>query len=191
MARVPRQEQRGRCGGDGRHRQRYGQRRTPRLRRPSARRVGAAPDAPGLPAPRARDRAGPRRLVRHRRPGDRRGDHAAPRFIAGTLTIACAGPIAMELQYLGGRTDRADQHPSRQSGRSPACASCRRPTWTLPSRRRHEHDLIPCDLAEAEAAVAGLPEGELRAALAALGRAVLARRKILDGSSTQAVRHQM
>ena len=31
------------------------------------------------------------------------------RLAAGTLTIACAGPIAMELQHLCRRGDRADQ----------------------------------------------------------------------------------
>jgi hypothetical protein len=97
------------------------------------------------------------------------------RLISGTLTIACAGPIAMELQYLGGELiARINTHLGSQvvSGlrfvQTTGMAAPAPPPNAQPD---------PVDQAVAEAAVAGLPEGELRAALAALGRAVLGRAK--------------
>ena len=94
------------------------------------------------------------------------------RLAAGTLTIACAGPVAMELQHyatelisrinthLGGTTVQALRFVQTTTAAPPAAA---------PPRP------IPAGVAAAaETAVAGLPEGELRTALAALGRAVLA-----------------
>jgi hypothetical protein len=95
------------------------------------------------------------------------------RLVSGTLTIACAGPIAMELQYLGGElVERINAHLGSQvvSGlrfvQTTDIAVPRPPLHTQPDPSEH---------AAAEAAVAGLPEGELRTALAALARAVLAR----------------
>jgi hypothetical protein len=92
------------------------------------------------------------------------------RLTAGTLTIACSGPIAMELQHLSGEliarintalgagvvsglrfVQTVDAAPL-------AAAAVPRPS--------------PQSLARAEQAVESLPSGELRDALAALGRAV-------------------
>lgn len=96
------------------------------------------------------------------------------RLVSGTLTIACAGPIAMELQYLGGElVSRINGHLGSQvvSGLRFVQTS----TVAPPPPQRTPPD--PASQAEAEAAVAALPEGELRAALAALGRVVLASAK--------------
>ena len=95
------------------------------------------------------------------------------RLSAGTLTIACTGPIAMELQHLGpALIARINTHLGTQTvhqlgfvqiapAAPPAAARPRRPD--------------PAAAARAEAAVADLPEGELRTALAALGRAAFGR----------------
>jgi hypothetical protein len=95
------------------------------------------------------------------------------RLAAGTLTIACAGPVAMELQHyatelisrinthLGATTVRSLRFIQTMSVAPPAPPPPRAP--------------VPPWIAEAaETAVAALPEGDLRAALATLGRAVLA-----------------
>lgn len=94
------------------------------------------------------------------------------RVSSGTLTIACAGPVAMELQHyatelvsrinthLGSQTVRTLRFVQTTAAASPPPAAASPP---------------PAAVAEAaDSAVAGLPDGELRAALAALGRAVLA-----------------
>jgi len=98
---------------------------------------------------------------------------SAPRRLAsGTLTIACAGPVAMELQHyateligrinahLGTVTVRALRFVQTAVAAAPAVP----PDQPIP----------PAIATAAEAAVASVPEGELRTALAALGRAVLA-----------------
>jgi hypothetical protein len=102
------------------------------------------------------------------------------RLSAGRLTLACAGPVAMELQHLapeliarinthlgaavverlGFTQDIQDAAPPAKPARKPTAETIRR----------------------ADAAVAELPEGELRAALAALGRAVLNARPTVAGS---------
>jgi len=99
------------------------------------------------------------------------------RLSAGTLTIACAGPVAMELQHyaselidrinthLGGNTVsglRFVQTSHGVSAAAPLPPPQPQPAWIA---------------AAAETAVAALPAGELRAALASLGRAVLAGKK--------------
>src|SRR5277367_5663177 len=94
-----------------------------------------------------------------------------PRRLArGTLTIACSGPIAMELQHLSGELI-ARINTALGAGvvtalrfvqivpESPPLA----PPVPKPSPRTQ---------ARAESAVESLPSGELREALAALGRAV-------------------
>jgi hypothetical protein len=98
---------------------------------------------------------------------------SAPRRLAtGTLTIACAGAVAMELQhYAGELIERINMHLG-----SPTVRALRFVQTALPAPRA---TLPPAPAsgavaAAAESAVAGLPEGELREALAALGRAVLA-----------------
>lgn len=89
----------------------------------------------------------------------------------GTLTIVCSGPVAMELQHLSGQLvgrintalgQAAVQRLRFVQGGPPAVAA--------PRPRAS-----PAVAEEAERRTAGLPEGPLRDALSALGRAVLAR----------------
>ena len=94
------------------------------------------------------------------------------RLTAGTLTLACAGPVALELQHLAGSL--LERINTALGG-------------TVVQRLRFTQDLAPparapaappapdpAALAALEARLAGLPDGELRAALAALGRRVAA-----------------
>lgn len=93
------------------------------------------------------------------------------RLSSGTLTIACAGPIAMELQYLSGELiARINAHLGSQ-----VVSGLRfvQTTAMLPPIPPPPAPPDPADLAAVDALVATLPEGELRAALAALGRAVV------------------
>ena len=94
------------------------------------------------------------------------------RLSAGTLTIACAGPIAMELQHLANEVmARINAHLGSQ------VVSALRFVQTLGDVRRPPSVTPPADpakLAEVEASLAHMPEGELRAALAALGQVVVA-----------------
>ena len=86
------------------------------------------------------------------------------RVQAGTLTLLCAGPVALELQHLAGQLiERINGHVGRelvqrlrfvQGSVAPAAAPA------APRRR------------PSPAAVPGLPEGPLRDALAALGGAM-------------------
>jgi hypothetical protein len=92
------------------------------------------------------------------------------KLFAGTLAIACSGPMAVELQHL------SDQLIGRINGHLGQVAVTRlrfmqemKPATPAPPPPR------PRAIAAAKAAVATLPAGELRDALAALGRAVLAR----------------
>lgn len=92
------------------------------------------------------------------------------RFAGGTLTIACAGPVAMELTHL------APQLLSRINGqlggtlvrqlrfvqRSPATRSAAAPRPAPPAE-------LP---ARVDAALADIPDDALRAALEKLGRGV-------------------
>lgn len=93
------------------------------------------------------------------------------RLSAGTLTIACAGPVAMELQHMAIELmQRINAHAGTQTVRAlrfVQMAPTVRPIARPPVRP-------PVDARRAEAAVAGLPPGELRDALAALGSLVLA-----------------
>ncbi len=93
------------------------------------------------------------------------------RLSSGTLTIACSGPIAMELQHLANEVmARINAHLGSQvvtALRFVQTAMPSAPLMALP---------VPPDparLAEIDAVVAGLPEGELRTALANLGRALI------------------
>ena len=95
------------------------------------------------------------------------------RLSAGTLTLACAGPVALELQHLGpALIGRINAHLGTETVHRlgfvqvappapPAAAPPRRPD--------------PAAAARAEEALADLPEGALRAALAALARAAFGR----------------
>ncbi len=89
------------------------------------------------------------------------------KLAAGTLTIACSGPVAMELQYL------APQLLSRINAYLGGNAVARlkfvqdpRPPPPMPKPR-------PAADEAARHAVQSLPEGELREALERLGRMVL------------------
>ncbi len=93
------------------------------------------------------------------------------RLTGGTLTIACAGPIAMELQHLATEViARINAHLGRQAVSNLRFVQTR-DTMVPPAALPRTAD--PAKLAAVEAAVGGLPEGELRGALAALGRAML------------------
>ncbi len=97
---------------------------------------------------------------------------APRRLVTGTLTIACAGPVAMELQhYAGELIERINVHLG-----SPTVKALRFVQTAVPAPRpaAPPAPVSVAVAAAAESAVAALPEGELRAALAALGRAVLA-----------------
>jgi hypothetical protein len=98
------------------------------------------------------------------------------RLTSGSLTIACAGPIAMELQYLAGELmGRINAHLGSQVVTGLRFVQ----TTTLgPDQPSQPAPTDPADIAAIEAAVASLPESELRAALAALGRALLTRDKL-------------
>lgn len=100
------------------------------------------------------------------------------RLTRGVLTIGCAGPVAMELQYLAAELmNRINAHlgSSVVTQLKFMQVSLDFPTLRKPAA------IAPAVVAAAEAAVAALPDGELRTALAALGRAVLAGK---DGSTT-------
>lgn len=90
------------------------------------------------------------------------------RLVAGTLTLACSGPTAMELQHLSGQVmERVNRHMGRilverlrflQDPTPPA------PPLAPPPRR-----------AAAAVAVPGIAPGPLRDALSALGQVVAGR----------------
>ena len=97
---------------------------------------------------------------------------APRRLAAGTLTIACAGPVALELQHLGPELlARVNAHlGSALVARLRFVQDPPRPA--IPRARRGPPD--PALAARAEEAVATLPDGPVRAALARLGHALLA-----------------
>ncbi|MEJ0016435.1 MAG: DciA family protein [Acetobacteraceae bacterium] len=92
------------------------------------------------------------------------------RLASGTLTIACAGPIAMELQHLAGELmGRINGHLGSRtvmSLRFVQTPEFSAPLVPLPPRPD------PAKLARVEAALSDMPAGELRDALASLGRAL-------------------
>jgi hypothetical protein len=97
----------------------------------------------------------------------------APRsLIQGNLTIGCSGPVAMELQHLSTELiSRINRSVGGQSVRRLRCVqtlAARGAAWPSPRLSAATEPEATSD------AVAHLPEGPLRAALAALGRAVLA-----------------
>ncbi len=93
------------------------------------------------------------------------------RLFAGTLTITCPGPVALELQHLSGQLiERINTHLGK------ATVTRLRFVQDAPPAPRPPQSPPPQAVAEARAAVASLPEGPLRDALEALGRVVLTRR---------------
>jgi hypothetical protein len=90
------------------------------------------------------------------------------KLFSGTLAIACAGPVAMELQHL------AEPLMARINGHLGRVAVTRlRFIQDVPLPRPSAPAPRPPAIAAARTAVASLPEGELRDALEALGRMVL------------------
>jgi len=97
-----------------------------------------------------------------------------PRRLArGVLTIACAGPAAMDLHYMGIEViNRINTHLGGQSVHSLKFTQAGMPRKPPPVRPSPPEAIL-----EAEAAVAALPDGDLKSALAALGRVVIGRSK--------------
>ncbi len=92
------------------------------------------------------------------------------RLHGGTLTLACSGPIAMELQHLAGEVmARINAHLGTKA--VTALRFVQTVSQALPASAV-AHTLDPARLAEIEGKVAGMPDGELRSALSALGRAI-------------------
>lgn len=97
------------------------------------------------------------------------------RLVGGTLTIACSGPIAMELQHMA--IELMDRINTSLGGHS---VRALRFMQVSPRGLPHapvRHAPPPRAVEAARKAVADLPEGPLRDALQALGGAVLAPRK--------------
>lgn len=98
---------------------------------------------------------------------------APRRLAAGTLTIACTGPVALELQHLSAELlARINTHLGAATVQRLRFLHDLPAPPPPPARPQHPD---PAALARVEATVTGLPEGPLRTALAALGRAALAR----------------
>lgn len=95
------------------------------------------------------------------------------RLDRGTLTIACSGPTAMNLHYVGAELiARINTHLGSQ-----AVQMLRFTQAGLPRRGRSMPPPPPEAEREAQAAVADLPDGPVRDALLALGRVVIGRAK--------------
>ena len=93
------------------------------------------------------------------------------KLFSGTLAIACSGPLALELQHLAPQLiERINRHLGK------IAVTRLRFIQDAPPPRAAPRPPRPAAVAKARAAVAGLPAGDLRDALEALGRAVLARR---------------
>jgi len=94
------------------------------------------------------------------------------KLFSGTLAIACAGPVAMELQHLSGEVmARINGHLGRVAvTRLRFIQDVPPPLPPLATPR-------PQAVAAAQRAVASLPAGPLRDALESLGRVVLTERR--------------
>ncbi len=107
--------------------------------------------------------------------GPRLAGVTAPRRLsAGRLTIACTGPVAMELQHLAPQLiARINTHLGsaiiERLGFVQATDTIKAPRVAV----REIRPLTPADERRAEEAVSVLPQGDLRDALAALSRSVL------------------
>ncbi|MBN8875281.1 MAG: DUF721 domain-containing protein [Rhodospirillales bacterium] len=96
------------------------------------------------------------------------------RLSAGTLTLGCSGPIALELQHMTAELiARINAHAGAQTVKALRFEQMLPPAAPLPAPKPPSPKVTQA----AEAAVAHLPAGELRDALAALGRAVLGARE--------------
>jgi hypothetical protein len=95
------------------------------------------------------------------------------RLDRGVLTISCAGPAAMDLHYMGIEViNRINTHLGGQPVHSLKFTQAGMPPKPPPIPSSPPEAIL-----EAEAAVAGLPDGDLKSALAALGRVVIGRSK--------------
>jgi hypothetical protein len=95
------------------------------------------------------------------------------RLDRGVLTIGCAGPAAMDLHYMGIEViNRINTHLGGQPVHSLKFTQAGMPPKPPPIPPAPPEAIL-----EAEAAVAGLPDGDLKSALAALGRVVIGRSK--------------
>ncbi len=117
--------------------------------------------------------------------GERVASMTTPRRLdRGTLTIGCAGPTAMDLHYVGQELiSRINAHLGGQPVTALRFTQAGMPPRPLGARKQP-----PEAVAEAEAAVAHLPAGELRDALAALGRVVLGRQRARPKGSRSKMR---
>ena len=95
------------------------------------------------------------------------------RLLRGTLTIACSGPIAMELQHLAGEViARINAHLGSQTVLALRFVqTLDRAAAPLAKPATPDAEI----LAAVEASLVALPYGELRNALAALGRSMASR----------------
>ena len=99
------------------------------------------------------------------------GQTVPRRLVAGTLTIGCAGTVAMELQHVAPLLiERINAHLGRA-----AVTGLRFVQQSAPAARAAPDEVPRLAEAAAREAVAPLPPGELRDALERLGRVVLAR----------------
>jgi hypothetical protein len=95
------------------------------------------------------------------------------RLDRGILTIACTGATAMNLHYVGTElVNRINSHLGGQPVQSLKFTQA-----GMPRTRAAAQTALPDAVREAEEAVADLPDGQLRSALAALGRVVIGRAK--------------
>ncbi|HET8997527.1 MAG TPA: DciA family protein [Acetobacteraceae bacterium] len=94
------------------------------------------------------------------------------RLSAGQLTIACSGPIAMELQHLATELiARINTHLGTSTVKALRFLQTLPPAPASPQAQASPPTVA--DRRRAEAAVSDLPQGDLRSALASLGAAVL------------------
>ena len=102
----------------------------------------------------------------------------SPRRLSGdTLTIACSGPIAMELQHLASEvTARINSHLGTPSVQTLRFTQATSPGVTASRAAAAPKPPSPVIRAKVEASVAGIPGDDLREALARLGAAVLTAR---------------
>lgn len=104
---------------------------------------------------------------------------APRRLVAGTLTIACAGPVAMELAHLAPQLiARINGHLGRAAvERLRFVQQAAPPPPSQPLARGAAGPASPPLPERVEARLAALPEGELREALAKLARGVYRSRR--------------
>ena len=105
---------------------------------------------------------------------------APKRLTRGILTIGCAGPVAMELQYLA--VELMNRINAHLGASVVTQLKFMQVSLDFPALRKPAA-IAPAVIAAADAAVSDLPEGDLRSALAALGRAVLSGKDVSTTSS--------